>query len=707
MPRPSASRVPRAVLVVATVATLLAAPAAAAAYPSVALTGAPAAQGVLAASRSYPATIALGRTLAAQALKDSGASSVSIALTDGTRVLWHQAFGAVDAAGTKPAEQTMYGLGSVSKTLVAVAVMRLVDAGKVFLDSPVVDYVTDFSMASPEYRRITVRMLLDHTAGLPGSDYANAMTTAPYDGYEDQLLRGLRTERLKTTPGAMSVYCNDCYTLAQIAIERVTGRTYEDYVTDEVLTPLGMTHTKWPTAAFPAGSYAPTVVEGVVQGQEYLNLPGSGSAYSTPVDMSHLAMMLMNGGVYRGTRILTAASVAEMGRDQIGTTLDPVQANEYRYGLGWDTVPEPGLAAAGVFAWAKGGDANVYHAGFTVAPKAKLAATVQFAGTSASSTSAQTLGQTLILRALVERGDLRAMPQVLGPVRLPARKPTATQLAAITGMYLAGGSAFRITSRPDGSLIFGRFLEGEWADGPASFTLRSDGRFWDTKTGSKAFSTVTGWGRHYLVLRQSAGYGHYRTDMILGERLAPGAPLSAAWKARLGKAWVFVTEVSTSLGWASPGMRLREIPGLPGYLYADVPGNPVPVDPSTSDSLGAMTVVIPAMQGRDLNDVDVVKVGGREWLRMGSTLRRPLDGAPTATKGDTTVTIADGALAEWVGLPATGKVTTSGAAAWSTFDADLVPVASGPGDASALAPGDARYLVVFAAAGKKVIVTVE
>lgn len=707
MPRPFASRIPRAILVVATVATLLAAPAVVAASPSVAVARDPAAQGVLAASRSYPSTIALGRSLATKALADSGASSVSIALSDGTRVLWHETFGTMDAAGTKPVEQTMYGLGSVSKTLLAVAVMHLVDAGKIGLDTPVVDYVTDFTMASPEYRRITVRMLLDHTAGLPGSDYANAMTTAPYDGYEAQLLRGLRTERLKTTPGAMSVYCNDCYTLAQIAIERVSGRAYEDYLTDEILAPLGMTHTKWPTAAFPAGSYAPVVTTDGVKSQEFLNLPGSGSAWSTPVDMSHLAMMLMNGGVYRGARVLSVASVAEMGRDQIGTTLDPVEANEWRYGLGWDGVPEPGLAAVGVFGWVKGGDSTDYHAGFTVAPKVKLAATVQFAGDTASSSAAQTLGQTLIMRALVERGDLKAMPKVLGPVKLPARKPSATQLSAVTGMYLAGGSAFRISARADGSLIFGRLVDGAWVDGPASFTLRPDGRFWDTKTGSKAFSTVDGWGRHYLVLRQASGYGHYRTDMILGERLAPGAPLSAAWKARLGKTYVFVSEVATSIGWVAPGMQLRTIPDLQGYLWADVPGNPVPVDPAASDSMGAMTVVIPAMQGRDINDVDVVKVGAQEWLRMGSTLRRPLEGVPVATKGSTSASIADGAVAEWVKIAADGKVTTTGAGEWGAFDADLTPIATGSGDAKGETMKAGTYLVVFAGAGSKVAVAVE
>ena len=701
-PRHARSRPIRFLLAAGLAAAVLAAPGAVGPTPPSAVHAA----SLVAAARSYPATIAAGRIAAQKALADSGASSLSLALVDAGRIVWHETFGTIDAAGTKPVEATMYGLGSVSKTVLAVGLMRLVDAGRIRLDAPVVDYVPDFRMASPEYRRITVRMLLDHTAGLPGSDYANAMTTAPYDGYQEQLLRGLRTERLKTTPGAMSVYCNDCYTLAEIVVQRVAGRPYVDYVADEVFAPLGMTHSRFPTAAFPAGSYAPVVTDEGVKGQEYLSLPGSGSVYSTPVDMSRLATMLMSGGIYRGTRILSAWAVGEMGRLQIATTLDPVQDNEWLYGLGWDSVREAGLAAVGVQGWVKGGDSTDYHAGFTLAPRARLAAVVQFAGTTVSSGQAETLGQTFILRALVERGDLKAMPKVLGETTLPQRKPTAAQLAAIEGIYPAGGNTFRITAGPDGSIRLSRLLEGAWQD-MATFTLRSDGRFWETSKRMKSLYTVDGWGRHYLVIRGPGGYGHYRTDTILGERLDPGGPLSAAWKGRLGKTYVLASEVAVSIGWDSPAMTFVEIPGLQGYLIANVAGNPVPIDPGTSDTLGAMTVVIPAMQGRDLSDVDVLARDGEEWLRMGSTLVRPLATAPTAAKGSTSVTIADGAVAEWVKVTADGAVTTAGADGWKTFDAGAEPLASGTGDAKGVEMKAGTYIVVFAAAGKKVAVTID
>ena len=73
----------------------------------------------------------------------------------------------------------MYGVGSVSKVVTTMAVMQLVDAGKVSLDAPVARYIPDFTMESPQYKQITVRMLLNHAAGVPGTNYADLWSHKP------------------------------------------------------------------------------------------------------------------------------------------------------------------------------------------------------------------------------------------------------------------------------------------------------------------------------------------------------------------------------------------------------------------------------------------------------------------------------------------------------------------------------------------------
>ncbi|MEI6452097.1 MAG: serine hydrolase, partial [Actinomycetes bacterium] len=74
---------------------------------------------------------------------------------------------------------------------------------------------------------------------------------------------------------------------------------------------------------------------------EVVNLLAAGGLYSAPADMSRLGAMLMNGGVYKGTRILSADAVAQMAADETLGSFNPVPCTALRYGLGWDTVTQP------------------------------------------------------------------------------------------------------------------------------------------------------------------------------------------------------------------------------------------------------------------------------------------------------------------------------------------------------------------------------
>jgi CubicO group peptidase (beta-lactamase class C family) len=127
--------------------------------------------------------------------------------------------------------------GSVSKMFAAIAVMQLVDRGVVELDTPLATYLPDFRMASGGYEHVTVRMLLDHAAGFPGTDYRNAVIRSPEPGYLDQVLQTLSMSRLKAPPGYMSVYCNDGFTVIAALVEAATGTSYVQFVQDEILTP--------------------------------------------------------------------------------------------------------------------------------------------------------------------------------------------------------------------------------------------------------------------------------------------------------------------------------------------------------------------------------------------------------------------------------------------------------------------------------------
>lgn len=84
--------------------------------------------------------------------------------------------------------------------------------------------------------------------------------------------------RLKAPPGYMSVYCNDGFTITAALVEAMSGKSYVQFVQDEILTPLGMANTRYPLSAFPAGSYAKAYVKGAAKPQEFVNTLASGGS---------------------------------------------------------------------------------------------------------------------------------------------------------------------------------------------------------------------------------------------------------------------------------------------------------------------------------------------------------------------------------------------------------------------------------------------
>ncbi|MBY0275432.1 beta-lactamase family protein [Candidatus Binatia bacterium] len=307
---------------------------------------------------TYDAAIDEGRT-AANDLLQHGASAVAIALVQRDRVVWTETFGVADReAGRAPSDDTLFGIGSVSKMRATIAVMKLVDRGVVDLDTPLVKYLPAFRMAADGYEGITVRMLLNHSSGFPGTDYRNADIRTPAPAYLDQVLQTLSTSRLKAPPGAMSVYCNDGFTVVGALVEALTGQSYVAFVEDEILEPLGMTSTRYPLAPFPDGTYAKAYADGVARPQEFVNTLAAGGAYSTAGDLARIAMLFLGDGAVGKTRILSHAAVAAMAQDQTIGSFDPVRNESFAFGLGWDTVAQPGLASVGFDGWAKAATAT-------------------------------------------------------------------------------------------------------------------------------------------------------------------------------------------------------------------------------------------------------------------------------------------------------------------------------------------------------------
>ena len=261
-------------------------------------------------------------------------------------------------------------IGSVSKMYVVTAVMQLVDQGKVSLDAPVTDYIPDFQMADERSKKITVRMLMNHTSGLMGTVYCGmALFDEADNDYHDALLQKLRREQLKYEPGAFNCYCNDGFTLLEILTERVSNMSFTEYLEENICRPLSLqkTGTVW---NMNLDCMAPIYVNGNIKmAPECEQAIGAGGIISTAEEVCSFG-----SAFFKGNGVLLSEKAKK------------VMAENYRtgcpenFGLGWDEVTKKDYEKAGVTVLSKGGDTFFQHASLVVAPDAKISVAVLSSG---------------------------------------------------------------------------------------------------------------------------------------------------------------------------------------------------------------------------------------------------------------------------------------------------------------------------------------
>ena len=246
-----------------------------------------------------------------------------------------------DVAGRPVDGDTPFRIASMSKSFTAALVAVLAERGVLDLDAPLTEALPGFAMADERAARITLRMLLAHTSGIGGGSTRDLGRPANAD--PAALLQDLRDETLAADPGAEHVYSNTGYALAAAAVERVTGRPFDEALRAEVLAPLGMTAT---TAV--ADCAAP--VRGVGSGHTVAfgrvlafpepadNCLGSGGMVSTAHDLAvWLAFQAGDGSTADGERLLSAGALRDLHAAQPGTQ------NVDGYGLGWSFSEQGGV----------------------------------------------------------------------------------------------------------------------------------------------------------------------------------------------------------------------------------------------------------------------------------------------------------------------------------------------------------------------------
>ncbi|HPS15429.1 MAG TPA: C45 family autoproteolytic acyltransferase/hydrolase, partial [Spirochaetales bacterium] len=611
------------------------------------------------------------------------ATAVTVVLGDANGIIWQGAYGEIEQGkGALPTEDTLFGICSVSKTFTAAAVMKLVDKGMVSLDEPVVTYIPDFKMEDPRYRDITVRMLLNHSSGLPGQSILGGMTQgSPYPTYAERVVRAQASQYLKFEPGTNAVYTNDGFSILEVLVKRVSGMSFVDFVQREIFDVLGMNSSRFLVSQLPKGSFAVPNPADDFPADSYLNMYGTGGVFSSVADMAKFAASFLTPG-----RLLSAESIRKMGEDQTKDMFYPIgREDAFRYGLGWDSYSQPGMAAVGIDAWQKGGDLGFYGATLVVLPKEGLTATV-LGASNFSSSDAGAIAERVLLKALVEEGRLKAMPKPWPLYAAKAALPDFRERAMIAGYY--AGMPYSLTRAvfdDEGRLTIEAKQGESWVPSFALLEKRVDG-WYSNENLPVSVKFVPHEGKVFYVIRFPSGYEHYVTSAPLAQKLDSGPALPEAWKTRCDTKWLLSSDLvdaeDTSVA-ASPTISPQELQEVPGYLTAEAMDGPQilkPIDATTA----AMWLSIPVAFSRDLKDLRAETIQGASYLRFGAELYRDSRTVPTIEAGTANIPLVQdtyGAqVGQWLRLPVSGTAKISGAALWRLYDQNFNSITSSRSD---------------------------
>jgi CubicO group peptidase (beta-lactamase class C family) len=287
---------------------------------------------------------------------------VALGLVHNDQIVHVRGFGSADQSGRAVTPQTPFILGSVSKSFTALAVMQLVEAGKIELDAPVQRYLPWFRVADPvASARITVRHLLYHTSGIPSSGYACRADDVTMS--LEQYVRSLATLRLGRSVGSRPDYCSTNYDVLGLIVQTVSGQPYGTYVQQHVFAPLQL-HDSF--ASEPEARR-----DGLAQGHRwFFGVPTpfdfypvsqvpAGGLISSAQDMTHYLVAQMNGGRFGSTSVLSEAGIATMHAPGVQR-----EGRTDSYGMGWVNGPLAGVPAI----W-HGGNIFNFHALLLIEPQ--------------------------------------------------------------------------------------------------------------------------------------------------------------------------------------------------------------------------------------------------------------------------------------------------------------------------------------------------
>jgi CubicO group peptidase (beta-lactamase class C family) len=275
----------------------------------------------------------------------------AIAVYSGGQVIDFAAGTLSHATGVEATTDSVFQIGSITKTWTATLVMQLVDEGLLDLDEAVVRYLPDFALAdAAAASTLTVRQLLCHTAGFEGDIFTD---TGNNDDCVERYVQTLRTDPQLFPPGSMFSYNNAGFVVLGRVVEALRGAPFDACLRERLFAPLGLAHAATdansailfraavghlPNPEDADGQPVPAPMWSLVKS----NGPAGAMLAMSPRDLIAFARMHLAGGLAPdgGTRVLSDASAKAMREQQV--ELPPLGLMGTHWGLGWELFDWPG-----------------------------------------------------------------------------------------------------------------------------------------------------------------------------------------------------------------------------------------------------------------------------------------------------------------------------------------------------------------------------
>lgn len=296
--------------------------------------------------------------------REENVPGASVAIVDDSGVLYSEGFGTRDRETNAPATtETLYGIGSCTKSVTVVGIMQLVESGELSLSDPLDEYLPHLADVPGE--PVTIHELLCHSSGMPSDGNLSALITQltdrgdddagmPLGGDEDfrRHVEMAADERL--TDRERFFYYNTGYTLLGKVIEEITGHSYAEYVRAEIFDPLGMNRSCFSKETFEAESDRMTpynhedgnAVEASLAFDERLYAPGG--MLSSVAEMATYLRLYLGEGTVDGRTLLSPESIETMReRHAIRDDYLDERPQGYGYGVSSEAFLDDDLVAHG------------------------------------------------------------------------------------------------------------------------------------------------------------------------------------------------------------------------------------------------------------------------------------------------------------------------------------------------------------------------